>query len=199
MNKLPTVGMICLESNTISQQYKKIVSPSWINANFNLEYKEGITPETFDKSLKALNFGLKAGGRNKGKEFTPTEKAVWYSHVNMWEIAARKQNPYIIIEHDVMLLKPIEPHYINKNAIMGLCHNSLLSNNPNRGYRISAGGAYMLTNDIAKKMLSELPKKITHNSDAYIHSYIARYGEFRHEYSTQLYIPEIGLTIDHDK
>ena len=57
----------------------------------------------------------------------------------------------------------------------------------------------MLDNQIAKKMLDRLPKVITFNSDGYLHNYIARYGTFKHEYSTQLYIPAIGATIDHDK
>ena len=198
MDKLPTVGMIYLKDNQTSEEYKKIVSPSWINAGFNLEYQQGITPETFHRSKITLRFGNKQSGRNAGKPFTETEKAIWYSHVKMWEIASRKSNPYIIIEHDVMLLKHIDLADIKKYPILGLCHNGLLSNKPKKGYRISAGGAYMLSRDIAKKMISNLPNKIVTNSDAYIHSYITKYGAFKHECSTQLYIPEIGLTINHD-
>ena len=56
----------------------------------------------------------------------------------------------------------------------------------------------MLNNQIAKKMLAQLPKKITFNSDGYLHNFIARYGTFKQDYSTQLYVPKIGATIDHD-
>lgn len=198
MHKLPAVGMIYLKNNPVSEQYKEIVSPSWINAGFDLRYHDGITPETIDKGVKKLAFGKKEGGRNKGKDFTPTEIAVWHSHVMMWEIASRKENPLIVIEHDVLLLKPMERSMLSSHPIIGLSHCGLLSKHPNKGYRISAGGCYMLNNQIAKKMLAKLPKTITFNSDGYLHNFIARYGTFKQDYSTQLYVPKIGATIDHD-
>ena len=196
--KLPQVGMIYLPDNPTSIYYKNIVMQSWINAGFNVELHAGITPKTISSAKIKLNFGIKAAGRNVGKDFTDTEKAVWHSHVQMWEIAARKENPFIIIEHDVMLLKPIEQYHINGQNIIGLCHNGLLSKKPEKGYRVSAGGAYLLKNKVAKKMIENLPKEIVTNSDAYIHNYIARYGVFKHEYTTQLYLPNVGTTIAHD-
>ena len=195
--KLPHVGMIFLENNPISEKYKSIVSQSWINAGFHIDYYQGITPDTFSHSVKELKFGKKATGRNKGRDFTETEKAIWYSHIKMWDIASRKASPFIIIEHDVMLLEHIDKIDIERYDILGLCHNGLLSKNPHRGYRVSAGGAYMLKNNVAKKMLDNLPDEITTNSDAYIHNYITRYGAFKHKHSTQLYLPDLGVTIDH--
>jgi len=196
--KLPRVGMIFLEGNKISEKYKSIVSQSWINGGYSLDYIQGITPDTFGDAVKPLKFGKKRSGRNAGKDFTETEKAIWYSHMKMWDITSRKASPYIIIEHDVMLLEHIDRIDIERYNILGLCHNGLLSKNPHRGYRVSAGGAYMLKNDIAKKMLDELPDVITTNSDAYIHNYITRYGVFKQSHSTQLYLPDLGTTIEHD-
>jgi hypothetical protein len=196
--KLPRVGMIYLKGNSVSEYYKNIVSQSWLNAGFGIDYIQGITPETFDEAPVKLNFGKKSTGRNIGKDFTETEKAIWYSHIKMWDIAARKQNPLIVIEHDVMLLDHIDKVDIERYPILGICHNGLLSKKPEKGYRVSAGGAYMLKNDIAKKMIDELPSLITTNSDAYIHNYIARYGTFKQRHSTQLYLPDIGTTIAHD-
>jgi hypothetical protein len=196
--KQPRVGMIYLEGDHISEQYKAIVSQSWINGGFSVDYYRGVTPSTINDSTKELKFGKKGSGRNRGRDFTETEKSIWYSHLMMWDIASRKANPFIIIEHDVLLLEHINQHDVERYSIMGLCHNGLLSKNPHRGYRVSAGGAYMLKNDIAKKMIDELPKEITTNSDAYIHNYITRYGAFKHSHSTQLYLPKLGTTIDHD-
>ena len=196
--KLPRVGMIYLEDNETSKKYKSIVSQSWKNAGFTIDYYFGITPNTFDKAVKQLEFGKKSTGRNIGKDFTETEKAIWYSHMKMWDIASRKASPLIVIEHDVMLLEAIDQITIDRYGIVGLCHNGLLSKKPEKGYRISAGGAYLIKNEIAKKMLESLPQIITTNSDAYIHNFIARYGVFKHHHSTQLYIPELGTTIDHD-
>lgn len=193
----PSVGMIYIKGNAISETYRDIVKQSWYNAGYKVWFHEAITPETLDQGVKQLNFGKKRGGRRKGQDLSPTEKAIWYSHMMMWEIASRKQNPLIVIEHDVMLLQHINHDLINK-PIVGLSHCGLLSKHPERGYRISAGGAYMLTPEMGKKLLQNLPKEVTCNSDGYIHNFITRYGAFRHEHSTQLYLPEVGATIDHD-
>jgi hypothetical protein len=194
---LPRVGMIYLPKNKVSVKYRDIVKHSWLNAGYEIDFEEGVTPNTIKKYPK-LNFGKKTSGRNAGREFTPTEKAVWCSHYMMWDIASRKSKPLIVAEHDVMLLKHIEKADIEKLPIMGLCHMGLLSNKPEKGYRISAGGCYMLTPEIGKKMVDSLPKKIEFNSDAYIHNFISRYGSFRQEHTTQLFLPDLGVTIEHD-
>ena len=189
------VGMIHVAGDPTSNYYKKIVSQSWLNAGHNVMHFNGITPDTFDQAPMVLNFGKKKNGRNIGKNLTPTEKAIWYSHIMMWDMASKKSGPLIVIEHDVLMLKP----YVHSTEypIVGLCHCGLLSKKPERGYRISAGGAYLITAGIAKQMIRELPETINYNSDAYIHNYITKYGTFKHEHSTQLYLPEIGSTIDH--
>jgi len=198
MNKLPRVGMIWMPDNPVSVKYKEIVSHSWTNAGFELDYYDAITPENVQEKVnRPLNFGTKTSRKRFGQPFTPTEQAVWYSHAKMWDIAARKSSPLIIIEHDIILLKHIEKWTLEQHPILGLSHVGLLSKKAKKGYRISAGGAYMLTNEIAKKMLRNIPKLVDVNSDAYIHQFIARYGAFRHEYSTQLYLPDLGATIDH--
>jgi len=195
----PKVGMILLKGNEPAEKYKDLVSQSWINDGFEIEYHEAVTPDTIHiaQRLKKLKFGKKNQGRNKGKYLTPTEKAIWYSHMYMWSIAARKSSPFIVIEHDVMLMSPIQVNLLDPHPIVGLSHCGLLSKHPERGYRVSAGGAYYITNEIAKKMIEEIPDKITFNSDGYIHNYITRYGMFRHRHSTQLYIDKFGATIDH--
>tara|TARA_R110000868_G_scaffold30953_3_gene113857 strand:+ start:6292 stop:6882 length:591 start_codon:yes stop_codon:yes gene_type:complete len=190
------VGMIYLKDNPVSEAYRDIVKQSWLNAGYKIWYHEGITPETFDKAVKPLTFGKKERGRNKGGDLSPTEKAIWYSHMMMWDIAARKSNPLIVIEHDVMLLKHIDESLQN-HSIVNLSHCGLLSKHPDKGYRVSAGGAYLLTPEMGKKLIDNVPKVITYNSDGYIHNYITRYGAFRHEHSTQLYLPDLGSTIDH--
>lgn len=195
----PKVGMILLKGDRAGEAYKDLVSQSWSNAGFEIEYHEAVTPDTIPvaQRLKKLKFSKKDGGRNKGKYLTPTEKAIWYSHMYMWSIAARKSSPFIIIEHDVMLLVPIQDAIYSQYPIVGLSHCGLLSKHPERGYRVSAGGAYYITNAIAKQMIENIPEKITFNSDGYIHNYITRYGAWHHRHSTQLYIDKFGATIDH--
>lgn len=190
--------MIYLPNNPVSMKYKEVVTRSWENGGHAVEFHAGITPDTFDQGVKKLNFGKKMAGRNKGRDFTETEKAVWYSHLMMWDIAARKSSPFIIVEHDVMLLNAIPPSKIEQYDCLGLCHCGLLSNKPEKGYRVSAGGAYMLKPDIGKKLVDNIPKTITCNSDGYISDVLTRYGSFEHKHSTQLFVPEWGGTIAHD-
>ena len=166
MIKQPAVGMIYIKDNKISESYRDIVKQSWLNAGYKIWYHEAITPDTLDQGVKPLTFGLKDHGRRKGQDLTPTEKAIWYSHMMMWETAARKSNPLIVIEHDIMLLQQIDLTTIDSHPIVGLSHCGLLSKNPTKGYRISAGGAYMLTPDMAKKMLDNLPSVVTYNTDS---------------------------------
>ena len=197
--KRPKVGMILLQGDPSAENYKDLVSQSWVNGGFEMEYHEAVTPKTMHiaQRLKKLKFGKKDGGRNKGKYLTPTEKAIWYSHMYMWSIAARKASPFIIIEHDVMLMAPIPLSVLSTHPIVGLSHCGLLPKHPERGYRVSAGGAYYITNAIAKQMIDEVPEKITYNSDGFIHNYITRYGTWNHRHSTQIYIDKFGSTIDH--
>lgn len=198
MNVLPRVGMIYLPNNPISMKYREVVSQSWIAHGHGVDYHAGITPDTFDQAYRELNFGKKMSGRNKGRDFTETEKAVWYSHLMMWDIAARKRSPLIIVEHDVIQLKPLDMSKIEQYPCLGICHCGMLSNKPEKGYRISAGGAYVLTPDMGKHLVDNLPKTIETNSDGYIYRLLSRYGSFEHHVSTQLYIPEWGGTIAHD-
>lgn len=192
------VGMIHLPDDPISQTYKNLVSQSWINDGFEVSYYPGITPTDLETIENPLTFGLKASGRNKGNPLTDTEKSVWYSHRKMWDYAMKKANPLIIIEHDALLLKHLNISSIQRHPIVGICHCGLLSKNHERGYRISAGGAYIITPRMARKMIAEIPEEITFNSDGFIHNYITRYGVFEHDSVTQLYLPEIGSTINHD-
>jgi len=194
----PAVGMIYLPNNPVSETYKNLVFNSWVNDGFSINYYSGTTPEDLDTIEKPLNFGLKSGGRNKGKPLTDTEKAIWYSHRSMWEMASKKANPLIVIEHDALLLQHLDVSIIKKYPIVGICHCGLLSKHSERGYRISAGGAYIITSRIARKMITNIPEEITINSDAYLHNWITRYGVFQHQYATQLYLPDIGSTINHD-
>jgi hypothetical protein len=194
----PAVGMIHLPGDPISETYKNLVVNSWINDGFKVYFYPGTTPTDLETINEPLNFGLKSQGRNKGKPLTDTEKAIWYSHRTMWEMASKKANPLIVIEHDALLLQHLDFSSIERYPIVGICHCGLLSKHSERGYRVSAGGAYILTSRLARKMISNIPEEITINSDAYLHNYITRYGVFNHHYATQLYLPDVGSTIQHD-
>ena len=188
----PVVYMIVIRDNPISMYFRGRVERSWIDRGFDIEYFDAITPETIPNQKHQLTFGEKVGKRRR--EFSETEKAVWYSHRALWDISRRKQSPIIVAEHDALLLRPINPIIFKDVKMMGLCH-SLLDNGT---MGTTAGGAYYLTRDIAKEMYEETRNKtIRYNSDNLIHAKIDQHGEWRTHYCEQIREDSIGTTIRH--
>lgn len=75
---------------------------AWEEQNFKVNHFEAVTPDTMDDYLI---FDVKR--RNKREhnpivEFTPTEKAIWYSHYSLWEKCLVSDKPFVIIESDVI-------------------------------------------------------------------------------------------------
>jgi len=178
----PDVWMIQMPNNPRSMYYRGRVEESW--KDYNLNFFNAITPEDNDKNY--LDFAKKRGKI----EFTPTEKAVWYSHVEMW--ARARSKPILIIEHDAMLVEPIPDEIFEADmACIG---------NPGGGSKKTLSGlAYYLTPAIAKVMVNTIKhqKKITWNSDATIHDTCRKFGIFEPKYVTQIKNDSIGTTIEH--
>ena len=188
----PTVYMIVIRDNPISMYFRGRVERSWIDRGFDIEYFDAITPETIPDQKNQLKFGEKSGRRSR--QFSETEKAVWYSHCALWNIARRKQSPIIVAEHDALLLRPIDPSLFKNIKIMGLCH-SLLDNGV---MGTTAGGAYYLTRSVAEEMYTEAHNMtIRYNSDSLIHKKIDLHGEWRTHYCEQIREDSIGTTIKH--
>jgi GR25 family glycosyltransferase involved in LPS biosynthesis len=191
---LPQVFMILMSRDPVSMYYRGRVERSWLDAGFNLEFIEAVTPETMQKE-RPLNFRMKESGRTV-RSFTDTEKAVWYSHRKAWKLASQKSGPIIVIEHDVMLVRPIRATLFSDTCLMmGLCHVLRGSG----AMATTAGGAYYITKRVARKMYDRSgTMRITTNSDAYIHERIDEYGsEWNVSHCRQIVEPSIGTTIDH--
>lgn len=179
--------MIQMNSNPISMYYRGRVIQSWWERGYDVQFYEATTPENNQKTY--LNFDKKRGTI----EFTPTEKAVWYSHVEMW--AKARERPILIIEHDAMLLSDI-PSGIFKEPMACLGHGI----SPTTGHRHKlAGCAYWLTPKIATKMVSTIKtmKRIQTNSDAFIHSNCDREGVWAKHHVQQIQEDDVGTTIEH--
>ena len=186
----PEVWMIQIPDNPISMYYRGRVEQSWWDHGYHINYFNAVTPETMSK-FKFLNFDKKRGTI----EFTPTEKAVWYSHVEMWARARRR--PILIIEHDAMLLKPIPDELFHQHQmiVFGKTYNE-----EHGIYQKLPGLAYYLTPTIARKMVNgiKLTKKIQWNSDASIHKTCNDHGEWMIDYVMQIKNSNVGTTIDHN-
>jgi|SRR6056300_94142 len=186
----PPVYMISISDNEISQYYKNLVLSSW--KDYEVRHFEAITPKDLHK-YDYLNFGLKHRLKGKVKvEFTETEKAVWYSHMECW-VLARKE-PIIVVEHDIQLIKKIDES-IFENDMVCLAHS-------NRKNKLKlAGGAYYITPAIAKYMTNDAKSKkpIYFNSDALIHNVCDKKGVWKHSHCFQIKDDNIGVTVDHNK
>lgn len=193
---LPHVIMIVMPDNPVSMYYRGRVETSWTERGFNIEYFSAVTPETIKDQPRQLHFKIKDyPSPKRAREFTPTEKAVWYSHRNVWGIARRKQSPVIVIEHDTLLLKPIDPKIFRNVKAMGLCHSLL----PDGSLGTTAGAGYYLTKEAANEFYRDtFDLGINFNSDNYIHKKIDKLGgEWRTHYCQQINVKSIGTTINH--
>lgn len=194
-SKKPTVFMIVMPNDPVSMYYRGRVETSWTDRGFNIEYFNAVTPETMHEE-KQLNFALKTRpSLRRAREFTDTEKAVWYSHRALWKIARRKQSPIIVIEHDTLLIQPIDPAIFKNVKAMGLCHAMLKDGS----IATTAGAGYYLTRDVANELYRESGStEINYNSDALIHSKIDQHGgNWKIHFCQQLIVDTIGTTIRH--
>lgn len=187
--------MIVMPDNPVSMYYRGRVEASWTDRGFNIEYFNAVTPETMHKENQ-LNFGLKTRpSLRRAREFTDTEKAIWYSHRAIWDIARRKRSPIIVIEHDTFLVRPIDPVIFKNVKAMGLCHSLLRDGS----IATTAGAGYFLTRDVANEMYHESGNmEINYNSDALIHAKIDENGgNWKIHFCQQVIINDIGTTIRH--
>ena len=96
------IYMISMKHHPISEMYKREVLPSW--KEYEVKQFEAVTPKDLYKKTK-IDFGFKTAGRKR--EFTSTEKAVWYSHFELWCECVKIKKPILILEHDSKLVKPL--------------------------------------------------------------------------------------------
>lgn len=188
---------ITIEENSSSVEYYSRSSLSWQSFGWhNTNPFPATVPRTMNNSL---NFGKKMSGRDSGRDFTPTEKAVWHSHYACWKHIAKGSSNTIVAEHDIIMQKPF-----SANLLDSMLKTFPLINLSNVGpmsgattTRISAGGCYAITPTMAKYLVRNVPETIESNSDGYLFSVMMQFGAFLPKLSTQLLDVTLGTTIDH--
>ena len=152
------VYMIAMTDHPISQMYVREVMSSWKEHDITPKIHEATTSKDL-VYRNQLTFDIKRTGREK-RPFTSTEKAVWYSHFDLWCRCVR-QGPLIIVEHDSKLMKPLPD--MSKEGYKFLSYSSDRYNN------IAVGSGYYLTRPIAQRLVADtMSKKIDINSDGFI-------------------------------
>ena len=194
--KRPEVWMIAISGNPISMKYRRMVTKSWNRRGHIVNHFEAVTPDDFaTDEYKNLKIAKKLSNRTrKNVEFTDTEIAVWYSHYGTWKLCAEINRPIIVVEHDIKLLKSIDPE-VYKFDIACLAHVKRNDKIVKLG-----GGSYFITPKGAHELLKiENEKAIVKNSDAWIHSRCDHIGKWFHDHSIQIKDDRIGVTVTHNK
>lgn len=192
----PQVWMLVMSGNPISDYYRNLALPSWLEAGFDVNFFEGVTPETYIDQ-RGLSFANKHSKSSpQGVMFTLSEKCVWYGHFYLWEKCVRDNTPIIVCEHDIELVEDIQPE-IYQLPIACLSHDPP---DIRKEHRTSlAGGAYYITPDIARRMLTIREGAIRLNSDGWIWEICRRYGEYHYDKCSHIKNYSVGFTTDHNK
>lgn len=178
-NYRPPVLMIRIKGHELSEEFAEISRKSWEAQGFEVRYFDAVTPETMDDQSFKLRFAEKLllrpnelkrheEAKEKGFEFkgvfSETEKAVWYSHLQVWRhVAYTTKEETIIAEHDARLNHmdwDCENH-----AYYSLTRNIL--------------GAQFFHHHVLKRFLGEFFKPdvpvVRMNPDAYMFDWMKKY------------------------
>ena len=185
------IYMISMEHHPISEMYKREVLPSW--KGYEVNQFEAVTPKDLYKKTK-IDFGFKTAG--KRREFTSTEKAVWYSHFELWCKCIKIKKPILILEHDSKLVKPLPD--MSKEGYKFL---SFINRDYDPiGIHLAPGSGYYITQTVAERLVAQaVVKPVWQNSDGHIGT-VLNFKRQR-EMDDYHYIEQINIdglnTIDH--
>lgn len=180
-----------MSDHPISQMYVRITEPTWKKHGYKINFFEAVTPKDLYKKHK-LKFN------RKDRNFTETEKAVWYSHFELWCKCLKNKRPMLILEHDSKLVKPL-PDLTDE----GYKYLSFMVRDfgKYKGRNVmSPGSGYYITPLIAQRLIAHaVAEDIDMNSDGHICS-ITNYSK-QNSMQDFYYIEQINIdglnTIDH--
>ena len=181
--------MIAMTDHPISQMYVREVMPSWKEHDITPTIHEATTSKDLIYRHQ-LTFGKKSSGRTS-RDFTFTEKAVWYSHFDLW-CKCINEGSLIIVEHDSKLMKPLPD--MSKEGYKFLSYSSEHNN------AMAVGSGYYLRPRVAERLIANtMSREIRINSDGFIA--LALNMSAQRKMKDYFYIDQIcfdGLnTIDH--
>lgn len=182
--------MIIMDDHPISQMYSRITVPTWEKLGHKINKFSAVTPKDLYKKNK-LSFGTK-----KNRDFTATEKAVWYSHFELWCECLKSTTPMIILEHDSKIIKPLPDLSKEGYKFLSFINRDF----GQKGHHLAPGSGYYITPVVAQRLIAyAVHKLISNNSDGHLanHMNIGR-QEKMNDFS---YIEQINIdglnTIDH--
>lgn len=154
------------------------IEQSWLDQGFDLEAFEATTPDTIPPN-GPLVFGDKVRDQKRGLDnpivsFTDAEKAIWYSHYNLWHLCQYVDRPIIIIEDDTVLTSEF-PSSWNVTSLKYFVRSSTTDRKTDRREFVWAGG-YVVTPVGAERLIRLAEKQpIDINVDGFF-----RYSRDKH-------------------
>lgn len=185
MSDKPKVLMIVVHGDEISWWCSAACVGSWRRKGYEVETFNAVTP------LKIREYNYLKFTRSKKRRtqsggvqyFSPTEKAICYSHFEAWKKCVEDDTPYIIAEHDVHLVKDIDNNLFKTNdfvsfrgkkeidtkdypPLKGIEHDKYKDNKP-------PTGCYYITPKAAKEIIDSIDE-ISCNMDGMLENRISK-------------------------
>lgn len=191
--------MIQIPDNKVSQFYATQTIPTW-DCKVNLF--DAYTPTTMPDYL---TFGTFWGVR----EFSPTEKAGFYSHLALWQKCYTEDKPISIIEHDVVQRKKDMPITSDFFAFADFIDENNWKNYSTRFKGHPYWGtdeplcpvthAYYMTPDVAESLFfSIMTYPVIKFVDDYMWEFMGKDKEKITSYANPIYYDDIGNTMKHE-
>ena len=154
------IYMITMQDHPISLMYTRECKPSW--EDYILKPFEAVTPKDLAYKSK-LDFNpMKTVG--KKRPFTATEKAVWYSHFELWCKCVHR-GPLIVIEHDSKLIEPLPDLSKEGYKFLSFINRDF----GETGIHMAPGSGYYITPPIAERLVATaVARPIRMNSDGHL-------------------------------
>lgn len=186
------IYMISISDHPISTMYKRQVMESW--KEYEVNHFEAVTPKDLVYKNK-LDFGTKKSGSKK-REFTSTEKAVWYSHFELWCKCLNTNTPVVVLEHDSKLIKPLPDFKKDGYKFLSFMNRDWGKG----GTHMAPGSGYYITPQVSHRLIANaVSNSITQNSDGHLAEQL-NWGR-QQEMNDFYYIEQVNIdglnTIDH--
>ena len=192
--------MIQMPDSEVSQYYVNKVLPTWDNHRVNMF--DAYTPKHMPDYL---NFGKFWGLR----DFSLSEKAGFYSHLELWKKCFEDDEPISIIEHDVMCVKDDMPVVSNFFAFCNFDSKQSHKNYTDRfeGHPYWGTGemlcpvthAYYMTPDVAETLFDTISNNIIEKFvDDYMWEFMGRDKSKIVNYTSPIYNDSVGGTMIHE-
>lgn len=150
--------VITIEGNEISEAYYRTCETTCKFNNYDTIKFSAITPNTI-KVRDEIIFD-KMSSQTGTREFTDTEKSVFYSHFDLWNVCYDFNTPLIILEHDTLLV----------DELPKMCYSTILGFRFKNNTKVPASGAgYYLKPSDALKLIQSVEKPVNVQLDGHIH------------------------------